>query len=51
MNIFKKYEPKNRNENIIICPSKNCGYIGPTTQLFNKKKLKKIFKTALYMTS
>ena len=47
MNLLTKYEQKNRNENIIICPSKNCGYIGPITQLFNKKKLKKIFKTAL----
>ena len=25
VNIFTKYEPKNRNENMIICPSKNCG--------------------------
>ena len=25
VNIFTRYEPKNRNENMIICPSKNCG--------------------------
>ena len=36
MNIFKKYEPKNRNENIIICPSKNCEYIGPSINFLIK---------------
>jgi len=42
MNLLTKYEQKNRNENIIICPIKNCGDIGLSTKLFNKNKLKNI---------
>ena len=42
MNLLTKYEQKNRNENIIICPIKNCGDVGLSTKLFNKNKLKNI---------